>query len=88
LSVRVDSTDGAQYGIGDTVDVTAPHVGLVERKLKVASKKWIWKGDEHFIFELGSAPDSPADILLELQKKVTALTRTTQNVNARENEEI
>ena len=89
MSVLVDSTDGAQYSIGDAVDVTVPHIGLIDRKLKVASKKWIWdaKG-EHFIFQLGSASDSPADVLLGLQKKVTALTRTTQNVNVRENEEI
>ena len=84
----VTVTDCSMASIGDTVKIHNPLVGLSNMNLKIASKKWVWKGDEQYMLDLPMAADTPADQLLELQSILTALTRTTQNVNARENEEI
>lgn len=88
MSVFIVSTDGDQYDVGDTVDVNAPDVGLANVKLKVVSEKWVWGvNGEQFYFELGAPSESLADVLVDLYGKIKAITRTTQKVNVRENED-
>jgi len=78
--------DCSMAGIGDVVKIRSAAVGLGDMNLKIAVKKWVWKGDEQYILDLPLPSESPSDQLLEIQSKLTALTKTTQNVNVRENE--
>jgi hypothetical protein len=78
--------DCSMAGIGDTVKIHKPSVGLSNMSLKISAKEWIWNGDEEYMLDLPVSADSPADLLLELQGLLIALTRTTQNVDMREDE--
>jgi len=83
LPIRLKVLDASGVGLNDKVTVHAPSVGLGNRALKVAAKKWSWsQSGEDWTLECPYPAETAAKLLLELRKKLNALN-TDPSANAR-----
>ena len=80
--------DASTAGIGDKITVQAPSVGLGNRALKVAAKKWSWsQSGEDWVLDLPTSFEDLVSLLFELRRKIDAVLKTSQQVDKREVEE-
>ena len=80
--------DGSNAGIGDTIAVQSPSVGLTDMALKVAARKWSFSEyGEDWVLQLPTVTETVADELIAINRKVDLIAKITQQIDKREVEE-